>query len=94
MKNSEAFGFGRLTGGLPPSSKSARWEGGPLCLEDWRGVGPRVEKDVLGLWEGDEAAAGGFLEGGGLLLLGISQRWVCPSSLAILQSLKKCYQAV
>ena len=74
MKNSEAFGFDRLTGGLPPSSKSARWEGGPLCLEDWRGVGPRVEKDVLGLGERGEPAAGGFLEVNGVLLGGISQR--------------------
>ena len=50
---------------------------------------PRDVNEVLGLGEGGDAPAGGLLLLGG----GISQRSVRPSSLAILQSLKKCIQA-
>ena len=60
--------FGRLGGEVPLRSNPARRDGRPLCLVDWRrGVGSNGVKDVLGLGEGEEAVAGGFLEGGGVL---------------------------
>lgn len=61
--------FGRLGGEVPLRSNPVRRGGGHLRLVDWRwGIGTRGVKDVLGLGEGGEAEAGGFLVGGGVLL--------------------------